>query len=266
MYQSEALWLNFNSDPIPGRRTSYPFAIKVATGKINAVSGGSWTDSVHRNPQDYMVSPKQPWLDGYCVEKGIIRQFVAMPLGSGYSAEEQITGEGEWGGLQIVVYPMKREIFEKRFPVVQEDYEPRFSIKRSLVAEAQMGLAPGGRMRQEIHADPFDLYDWEMDEKSRCFVHIANSLVWKAITGEAPPTVPFTAKEYTQQGLPWFECYRDESAALKGSSKLGKLKSVFALGKRKGDVPLPENESVNVENIIKLRKGLKEGQVRESSF
>ena len=31
MYQSEALWLDFDGD--------YPFALKVATGKINAVSG-----------------------------------------------------------------------------------------------------------------------------------------------------------------------------------------------------------------------------------
>ncbi len=44
-------------------------------------------------------------------------------------------------------------------------------------------------MRQEIYEDPFDLNDWEIDQKSRCFVHIANSLVWRAITGEAPPTV-----------------------------------------------------------------------------
>jgi hypothetical protein len=40
-----------------------------------------------------------------------------MPLGSGYSAEEQITGEAEHGGIQIVVYPMKQEVFEKRFPI-----------------------------------------------------------------------------------------------------------------------------------------------------
>ena len=50
------------------------------------------------------------------MEKGVIRQFVAMPLGAGYTAEEQITGKAEHGGLQIVVYPMKREVFERRFP------------------------------------------------------------------------------------------------------------------------------------------------------
>ena len=53
--------------------------------------------------------PTQPWLDGYCVEKGVIRQFVAMPLGQGYSVEEQLSGKPEWGGVQILVYPMKAE-------------------------------------------------------------------------------------------------------------------------------------------------------------
>jgi len=113
MYQSEALWLNFNPEFLWDHDTSYPFAIKVATGKINAVTGDNWKDGLKRKRQDYMVSTEQPWLDGYCVEKGFIRQFVAMPLGSGYSAEEQITGEAEHGGIQIVVYPMKREVFEK---------------------------------------------------------------------------------------------------------------------------------------------------------
>jgi hypothetical protein len=80
-----------------------------------------------------------------------------MPLGSGYSAEEQITGEAEHGGIQIVVYPMKRKVFDK-------------------------------------------------------------------------------------------------------------LKSIVEMGKKKGDNPLPENESVEPGKIVKLRKGLKEGQVREGVF
>ena len=61
-------------------------------------------------------SPEQPWLDGFCVDKGVIRQFVAMPLGGGYTAEEQVTGKTEYGGLQILVHPMRRDVFERRFP------------------------------------------------------------------------------------------------------------------------------------------------------
>ena len=139
----------------------------------------------------------------------------------------------------------------------QEDMSPLAS---------DMTLASGGRMKQEIYEDPFELDDWDMSNKSRCFVHIANSLLWRTITGENPPNVPFTAKEYTKYGFPWFDYYSDNSTALNGSKKLKGLKSVVQMGKKKGDVPLPENESVLPENIIKLRKGLMKNQVREGSF
>jgi hypothetical protein len=122
-------------------------------------------------------------------------------------------------------------------------------------------------MRQEIYKDPFKLSDWvDMDQKSRCFVHITNSMVWRAITGDLPPTVAFTAREYTDHGLLWFDYYSDNSTALKGSEKLKGQKSVVETGKEKGDNPLPENESVDPENIVKLRKGPKKGQAREGVF
>jgi hypothetical protein len=270
MYQSEALWLNFSSNYIDGHDTTYPFVIKVATGKINAVTGKDWTDWLQRDPQDYMVSTEQPWLDGYCIEKGIIRQFVAMPLGTGYSAEEQITGKADHGGIQIVVYPMKRDIFKKRFPKKKRQREEVLYCLDSVCESAapcfDMGLAPGGRMKQEIYEDPFDLNDWEMDHRSRCFVHIANSFVWRTITSDSPPTVPFTAKEYTKHGLPWFEYYSDNSTSLNGSGILKGLKSVVQMGKNKKDKPLPENESVTPQKIVGLRKGLKKTEVREGTF
>ena len=268
MYQSEAMWLNFNASYID-EQGSYPFAIKVATGKSNAVSGEQWHEGLKQEPQDYVVAPKQPWLDGYCIEKGVIRQFVAMPLGAGYSAEEQLTGEAEHGGIQIMVFPMKREVFEQRFPkrditsfaceCVPDDAE-RFSTS------FDMGLAPGGRMRQEIYDDPYDLDDWDRDHTSRCFVHIANSMVWRAVTGQQPPTVPPTAAEYDRHGLPWFDYYDDGAKAVTGSKLLKGLKSVVQLGKEKGDVPLPENESTPADKIVEIRKGLKPGQVREGKF
>ncbi len=267
MYQAEALWLNFGAEYMMDRFSAYPFAVKIATGKVNAVSGNAWSNGVHRQPQDYVVAPKQPWLDGYCVEKGIIRQFVAMPLGAGYTAEEQITGKAEHGGLQIVAYPMKREVFERRFPV-RRDSGIRFSQRANMAycccePSPQMGLAPGGRMRQEIYDDPYDLNDWDLEHGSRCFVHIANSMVWRQVTGENPPTTPPTSKEYTAAGLPWFEWYDDTNTALAGSDALAGMKSVATLGRQKGDVPLPENQPVTPTHVITLRKGLRKGQVRE---
>lgn len=272
MYQSEAMWLHFNAKYVGNRLHDYPFAVKIATGKINAVTGDSWTNALRNKPQDYLVAPPQPWLDGYAVQKGIIRQFVAMPLGSGYSAEEQLTGEAKHGGLQIIVYPMKREVFERRYPEREIDRGTRYCVsalpsvamRRS---EPDMGLAPGGKMKQTIYDDPFDFDDWDTSAASRCFVHIANSLVWRQITGSNPPTTPPTATEYTRARLPWFDYYDDDlGAAVGGGAQLGHLKSVATLGVEKDENPLPENEAVTPGNIITLRKHMAKDQVREGRF
>ncbi len=209
MYQSEALWINF--------RTDYPFAVKVAAGKIDALTGELWRTDLQVDPQNYLVLPEQPWLDGFAVRKGVIRQFVAMPLGAGYSAEEQITRKADIGGIQLQVFPLRAEAYfqsqiAKRLPKSLEDLldelvdavlvDCGIDFDRSSVAccklmEAPaMGLGAGGTMRQEVFKDSHDFSDWDLSMSSRCFVHLCNSLVWQEVTGNNPPHPPFTAKEY----------------------------------------------------------------------
>lgn len=250
MHQAEAMWVSFDNR---GWDESYPFAIKIATGKINAITGESWDSNLNQDPQDYAVIPKQPWLDGYCVERGVIRQFVAMPLGKGYSAEEQITGTAEHGGMQIIAYPMKAERYEatkRRRPEVLEDLEPNACMSERM----DMGLAPGGRMKQKIYEDPYGLDAWDQRHASRCFVTIANSKAWMAITGQRPPTTPPTASDYTKAGLPWFEYFDGDAEAISGATTLRSLSSVHDMDEKKRTSALPENESVNVENLAHLRK------------
>ena len=119
-------------------------------------------------------------------------------------------------------------------------------------------------MRQKIYPDPFDLADYDTTNASRCFVHIANSMVWRAITGMQPPTVPFTADDYTRRGLPWFDLYDDAAPSLVGAPPLAGLESVHELGQKKGDQPLPENTSVDPTNIKHIHNT--PGQVREGQF
>ena len=251
MFQAEAMWIDFSSKDIDNRG-EYCFIVKIATGKVNALTGEDWQNNVNRAPQDYLVVPTQPWLDGYCVEKGTIRQFVAMPLGAGYTAEEQVTGEARVGGVQIVVYPMKREVFERRFPVrdMRRVYSREVAYQRPsesmamTLDEMDMGLAPGGKMRQEIYDDPYDLADWDLRHRSRCFVHLANSMTWRAVTGTEPPTKPPTAKEYSDRGLPWFDYYA-ETPAVDGGGALGKsLKSLAEVSAEKGEALFSEEKSV----------------------
>jgi hypothetical protein len=262
LYQSEALWLNFHSPH------GYPFAVKVATGRINAVTGESWQEPLQREPQDYLAIPEQPWLDGYVVEKGRIRQFVAMPLGAGYSVEEQLTGAAEHGGIQLMVYPLRRELWQPRPRRIPQPWlamvkqEPAsYSLSD---AEPDMGLAPGGLMEQEIFEDERGLADWD-SRSSRVFVHLSNSVSWLGITGEMPPGNAPTAEDYTRAGLPWFEYYDADRQALAGAERLRGLKSVKEKGAEKRQSPLPENTSVTPENVVKLRPA-RGGQVREGVF
>lgn len=256
MYQAEALWINFSSGIGLGRGASYPFAVKIAAGKINAVTGEEWSNGLVQDPQDYLVVPDQPWLDGFCVQKGLVRQFVAMPLGQGYTAEEQISGAAEHGGIQIIVYPMKRDRYEEMSNRNTRVFEDGVCYSLAAPCEsASMGLAPGGLMRQEIYEDEYGYDAWDMSQSSRCFVHILNSAQWKIATGKPVPGQQPSVADYTKAGLPWFEYYDDKLGALSGAKKLAGMDSVAAKGVKLGEKPLVENEMVNPQKIVQLGSG-----------
>lgn len=105
------MWINF--------KATHPFSIKVYAGGVNAISGEPARETQvtmmrrlqlmqdKKNIQDYVVAPKQLWLDGIATGDGRVRQFVAMPLGKGYTVEAQSTGEEVIGGLQFEITPSK---------------------------------------------------------------------------------------------------------------------------------------------------------------
>jgi len=254
LYQAEAMWISFRG----GRRFGgYPCAIKIAAGKINAVSGKAWKPELDASERDYIVVPEQPWLDGFCIAKDVIRQFVAMPLGAGYSVEEQITCKAEHGGLQMIVYPMKKERYEAIMCERESNAQracgmPMFalSFSRAVGASADMGLAAGGRMKQQIYADPYGLDAWDLSASSRCFVTLADALQWREITGAAPPTRPPTAEDYTKAGLPWFDYYAADLETLPGSAKLALVKSVAEMAAEKGEQVMGPDGDVKPGKII----------------
>lgn len=253
MYQSEAMWIQFIG--------SYPMAIKIATGKINAVTGSAWTDDLGAEPQDYLTTPTQPWLDGFSTGSDQVRQFVASRLGDGQTAEEQLTGEAEFGGLQIIVYPLKAEIFE------QEEAERRRKEKESSYLDSgylfclrsgdAMGLGLGGKIQQTVYKDDRGIDAWE-ETASRCFVHIINSQQWRAATGETPPHSPITKKQYKSAKIPWFHYYDERAKGLSGSSILSRLKS-FGQFQRPGST---DNKSMSITRVVTIRRShrVSEGQ------
>lgn len=104
------------------------YMIKIYVGRVNAVSGESAAEDAgtmlrrqaklarHYDAkysgtplQDYVVVPGQVWLDGIADATGTVRQFVAMPFGSEYSIESQVSGTEAAGGLQFEITPYKPE-------------------------------------------------------------------------------------------------------------------------------------------------------------
>jgi hypothetical protein len=350
LYQSEALWLQFTPTVVSGHGHAYPFAIKVSAGKRSAITGKDWAKSLRED--DYVVAPNQKWIDGYVVDKNVIRQFVAVPLGSGFSVEEQLTGKAEFGGIQIEVFPMKRESFEKRWPKLRtsqqffksrsrfgavgmkssgsswnttkgkigagpqnyssnqinyikdigaagtptlseeecgddtlgfdslrsEDQASARGISptlgksasdgrrslRSAVAPVttSMGIGAGGTMAQQIIEDPYGYTEWDRNNHTRCFVHLANSLVWRQITNAQPPASPATADMYRRYGVPWFDYYDDQAVSVGATQKLKNVKSVKEMTAETGIPMLPNNFSVSVGTVIPV----KSSKVRDGSW
>jgi hypothetical protein len=95
-----------------------------------------------------------------------------------------------------------------------------------------IGLGAGGSIRQVIERAPERPQDWDLAARARCFVHLANSEVWRTLTGEAPPTVPPSAADYTRAGLPWFDWYGEQPPDTPPRpTVLGRIRSVFSLSR-----------------------------------
>lgn len=255
MAQAEALWIVLEARYSARHGVRYPFAVEVATGGVSAVTGEHWQPGLQ--PRDYLVAPEQPWLDGYYVGEGVVRQFVAVPLGWGFTAEEQLTGKAEHGGIQIQVYPMRRDVFDRKFPARPEPTigvlrHDGVAYDRERAHDGEMGLAPGGRIEQQVFADPHGLESWDQRMDLGCFVHIASTLMWRAITGRDAPPTPVTAKTYDRCGFPWFRYYEEDASAIFEPRKLSTLRSVLEVGFQAGLGVLPENDSVEPRWVIEL--------------
>lgn len=223
MYQSEALLVQFGSG-----KTRYPFAVKLAAGKINALTGDAWSNDLTPYPQDYAVSPPQEEISGYCVGRGVVRQFIAMPLGLGSTAEEQLADNPKYGGVQVCAYPMKAEEFE-RFSNNPDEFEVMTGVNEEQAPfHAKMGLGLGGLLGQDVKLDPFGYDVWDRQNRSRCFVHLTDSALWTAVTGQDPPAAPPRAMHYNLAGLPYHEEIYAPTPVHEGSRILGKLRTIEA--------------------------------------
>lgn len=219
MYQREALWLGFHA------ATWKPNAVKIAVGKVNAISGEPDDQALHADRQDYIVCPDQPWLDGIHATQESIRQFVAMPLGLGYTVEASTTGGENFGGIQVTVYEPLPGIFPDEPPITPDTGLVRSAMPKT-GSITSMGLGAGGEIKQKIYSDRYGVQVWDQHNCGQIVIHILNSLQFFEVTGLEPPPTPINAKTYTEYGLPWFDLYDEAKGGVSPSGRFGKVKTI----------------------------------------
>ncbi|OCL00592.1 uncharacterized protein K441DRAFT_105597 [Cenococcum geophilum 1.58] len=142
MYQREAMWISFT---LASWSPIHEYAVRVFVGGINVVSGRKWDQpesSEKTRKQDYVIVPPQEHLDGIAVSRDTVRQFIAMPIGSGYSIEKQMTGKEDVGGLQLEVIPTTAKLviqFNTRCDVGYE-WLPNPSVASAAYYNLQSGI------------------------------------------------------------------------------------------------------------------------------
>lgn len=101
LHDTEALWISF-------RHHGTPVAVLVGAGGINALTGEKLGTRLEKD--NYIVTPPQPWLDGWKSDDGCVYQFVATPYkkGEGITVAEQLIGaESKTGAIGLAVFEPK---------------------------------------------------------------------------------------------------------------------------------------------------------------
>jgi hypothetical protein len=210
----EALWIRFEA--LNDQWT----AVQVAAGGLNALTGEPFPAPLNGAPQNYLVVPEQPWLDGVLAAEGLVRQFVAVAGGAGNAIGP--------GTIQIRVFAPKRRL-PRAAPAIE--------------SESMMSIGAGGLIRQKVYPDPFKVSVWRTTPEAEISIDLLTPGRFHALTGRPAPPTPVSAKAYTDWGLPWFELNDTGAGALKGTGAFQVLKG-----------PVKPEPAVNPKNIVPMRR------------
>ena len=245
MRRAEAMWLGFHA---PHWK---PRALKIGIGGVDAVSGEHFDPStLAAKPQDYVVIPDQPWLDGINAGDGFIRQSVAVPLGEGLTVEAQLTGQEKEGGLALALFEPEPGRFPDVGPVADEN------CVEVMACAAPMGLGAGGRMRQEIYDDEYGIGTWEPAPARTVRIDLVDALAFEALTGIDVPGPPVDAGTYTRHGLPWFDLLAPTKRDVAAAERLASIRSIADLeGRQEEPLPIPDHQ---VRRLLDLRSAARQ--------
>lgn len=222
---AQAMWINFCDPPtfggILGQATNYPFAIMIATGKVNSIDGSPYEEVLRADPysqkHNYVVpgtlggSGRQRWLDGVKMGDGTVRQFVATTLEAGTSIEQFMTGKVEFGGYQVFVVPMRADIWEQVKPryrsmsATRGMDEPQFESLGGATRgmSREMHVTAGGQISQQVECPKFTPDMFDMSQAMHFWITLVPHQAWPALTGtSAPRPTPDAAPHSPFAGAP----------------------------------------------------------------
>jgi hypothetical protein len=218
------MWISF--------QTIEPVAVMVGAGSINALDGKPFGEKLEKD--NYLVTPPQPWLDGWKTEDGSVYQFVATETGENKTIGEQLAQTKDHA-LTFSVYepknPEKLRCNTRRafgFGGGLEccsmmqcaagscDYETD-----SLVNE--MGLGKGGKIIQKIYDDPHGIEEWKESPTKTMKVYLINASEFSEITGKEM-SKPVAEEEY--KGI-WYGLEDQHLKDVKGNKVFDELKDAI---------------------------------------
>lgn len=214
LHLHEALWLQFRG------RAPEQHAVRAAAGGVDALTGEPWGLALQAVPQNYIVCPYQPWLDGFRTGRGLVRQFVAARRGTGESVEHRLTG-ADTGGLTVACYRPASPL-----PALA-------SAKPSRGRDLALGA--GGHIQQRLYPDPYgpDPYGgsvWQPEPTSVVTIRLIDAVDFAAQFGIVVPPSPIDAATYTRFGLPWFALDDAARGDADAAPALASLESTPPLG------------------------------------
>lgn len=221
LHETEAMWMNF--------QCCTPVALLIGAGGINAISGEKFASKLIKD--NYVVTPPQPWLDGWKNADGSVYQFVSTTAGEGKSVGEQLINTQDHA-MQLSVYEAKNP--EK----LQSTHTPRttwgWSDSEKCESEIQlcsfnccnnaseMAIGKGGKIIQKIYEDPHGIEEWKENPTKSVKVYLINAAQFSEITKTEMPAKPTSHEEY--QGK-WFDLDDECMSSVPGTKIFDNLKS-----------------------------------------
>ncbi|MFN9300972.1 MAG: hypothetical protein ACK6DZ_25100 [Acidobacteriota bacterium] len=213
--QWEALWISFDA---PAWR---PNAVQIFAGGMNVLTGDS-SRRLQGRPQNYIVCPEQPWLDGFKTSQGCVRQFVAAPLDQGLTVAEQLGCQSN-SLVSIRVIEAQPGRFPSRPPC---GFRSPYTLESITMHFSDLGLGAGGIIQQKIYPDPYGLRTWNSSDSTTIDIALLNSEAFCEITGQQPPPSTISAIDYTRLGFPWFQLYDEDALDTKAARRMRGIESL----------------------------------------